>query len=483
MQFHDRVLALNDISHDLSTLPSGDTGSRLTSLLAAINANNRAAAMDFLAANLALPPSAAVGIEDYAEWMLSFYRGTQGVVLRGIEPANRQTSHLVLIVEDRLYSAWHRIRVHFERDGLGPIIAIGAGPADSGDNGAITKGEYVRLARTLCERGSEAAVFSGSVLVSSGDDVLFEYACGESNKRCRTPNNAETKFNLGSANKMFTAVAVAQLVEQGRLSFADTIDRYVDETWLPASVTSGITVHHLLSHTSGLGSYFNDAFFNGSRALYREIDDFKPLVRDDRPAFTPGERFEYSNTGMLLAGVVIERVTGLSYFDHIRSAIYEPSGMTNTDSYDIDVPIDNLAMGYMLAPGYGGKQLAVANTQVWRENIFEHVAKGGPAGGGYSTVRDLHRFSQALLSGKLLSADMRKILWTDHSGAGYGYGFIVEHTPRGITIGHDGGFPGISASFTMHLDSGHVVIVLSNYDGGTFGLTRCLDDMIARLRG
>lgn len=159
MQFHDRVLALNDISHDLSTLPSGDTGSRLTSLLAAINANNRAAAMDFLAANLALPPSAAVGIEDYAEWMLSFYRGTQGVVLRGIEPANRQTSHLVLIVEDRLYSAWHRIRVHFERDGLGPIIAIGAGPADSGDNGAITKGEYVRLARTLCERGPKPPCF------------------------------------------------------------------------------------------------------------------------------------------------------------------------------------------------------------------------------------------------------------------------------------------------------------------------------------
>jgi len=98
-------------------------------------------------------------------------------------------------------------------------------------------------------------VLSGTVLVARGSEVLFEYACGAANKRYDVPNNPDTKFNLGSANKMFTAVAVAQLVERGLLGFTDTVDQYIDDTWLPASVTRRITIHHLLSHTSGLGNY------------------------------------------------------------------------------------------------------------------------------------------------------------------------------------------------------------------------------------
>jgi CubicO group peptidase (beta-lactamase class C family) len=481
MQFHDLRTASKDISHDLGTLPAGETGARMTALLAAINSNSRTAAMDFLIANVALAPSTPVKLFDYAQWILWFYRITQGVVLRAVEPPDSPTSRLTLTVEDRLYSARYRIHVHFEQDGLGPIVEIDIEPADTPDSVAITRADYLGLAQQLCARSAAADVFSGAVLIAQGDEVLFEYACGEANKRYRVLNNIETKFNLGSANKMFTAVAVAKLVEQGHLSYTNTIDRYVDETWLPVSVARGITVHHLLSHTSGLGSFFTDTFVNGSRARFREIDDFKPLVRDDRPAFAPGERFEYSNTGMLLAGVVIESVTGVSYYDHIRSTIYASSGMLRTDCYDIDAPIDNLAMGYIPVAGNEVTPSAHVSNLRWRENIFEHVARGGPAGGGYSTVRDLHRFSQTLLSAKLVSSTMRKILWTDHAGARYGYGFEVDHTPRRTNIGHGGGFAGISASFTMHLASGLVVIVLSNYDGGAFGLARCLNEMLDRV--
>lgn len=124
------------------------------------------------------------------------------------------------------------------------------------------------------------------------------------------------------------------------------ISKYVDESWLPDEITSKITVHHLLSHTSGLGSYFNRTYWNGSRELYRKVDDYKPLVKGDKPAFEPGKRFKYSNTGMLLLGVVIESVTGVSYFDYIRKNIYAPAGMKDSDSYEMDFPVENLAIGY-----------------------------------------------------------------------------------------------------------------------------------------
>ena len=149
-------------------------------------------------------------------------------------------------------------------------------------------------------------------------------------------------------------------------------------------------MHHLLTHTSGLGSYFNDTYWNGSRELYRSVEDFKPLVKGDTLQFEPGERFSYSNTGMLLLGVVIQSATGQDYFDYIRENIYRPAGMNNSDCYEMDFPVENLAIGYIPAPGSPWK---------WENNLYKHVIKGGPAGGGFSTVEDLFRFAIALQSG------------------------------------------------------------------------------------
>jgi CubicO group peptidase (beta-lactamase class C family) len=162
-------------------------------------------------------------------------------------------------------------------------------------------------------------------------------------------------------NKMFTATAIMQLAEEGRLALDEPISRYVDESWLPRSITDRVTIHHLLTHTSGLGSYFNEAFMRSSRTLYREVDDYRPLVQGETLAFEPGTEFRYSNTGMLLLGAVIEAVTGTSYFDHVRSRIYGPAGMMDSDSYSMDEPVPNLAIGYIPAPDseYG-----------WRNNLF-----------------------------------------------------------------------------------------------------------------
>jgi len=337
----------------------------------------------------------------------------------------------------------------------------------------LTEKQFLQMMTDVMQRICKQDVFSGTVLIAKGDEVLLTRACGEASKRFHAPNNIETKFNLGSMNKMFTATAVTQLVEKDLLSFEDTIDKYVDESWLPKEITSKITVHHLLTHTSGLGSYFNETYMKGSKGLYRKVNDFKPLLKGEKPAFEPGERFRYSNTGMLLLGVVIESVTGQGYFDYIHKNIYEPAGMKNSDSYEMDYPVENLAIGYSpdLKSKYG-----------WQNNLFKHVIKGGPAGGGFSTVGDLHRFARALQTGKLVSDDSLKVLLKDHSGEGYGYGFGIEEGPSGKVVGHGGGFPGINGNLDIYLDKGYIVAVLSNYDNGASPVAQKISQLLARVK-
>ncbi len=163
-------------------------------------------------------------------------------------------------------------------------------------------------------------------------------------------------------------------------------------------------VEHLLSHTSGLGSYFNDTYERTARQLLRKVDDYKPLVAEETLAFEPGTKWQYSNTGFLLAGAVIEAVTGRDYFDVVRERVYAKAGMPNSDSYDIDLVVPNLAIGY-------SRERTAAGTR-WRANTFEHVIRGGPAGGGYSTARDLLAFAEAMRKGKLVSPATAERLWS-----------------------------------------------------------------------
>jgi CubicO group peptidase (beta-lactamase class C family) len=162
-----------------------------------------------------------------------------------------------------------------------------------------------------------------------------------------------------------------------------------------------------------------------------------------------------------LAGAIIEKVSSQSYFDYARENIFKPAGMTATDSYEMDHPVPNLAIGYSPAQNDDGAR--------WTNNIFMHVVKGGPAGGGFSTVEDLLRFDQALRNHKLLSAEMTETVWSakpELNSPGYGYGFGVERPAPDRIVGHSGGFPGISAKLSMYLDRGYSVVVLSNTDSG-----------------
>ena len=309
------------------------------------------------------------------------------------------------------------------------------------------------------QRLAQADAFSGVVLVAVGDQVVFTAAAGEANRNDHVSNKLETRFNLGSMNKMFTAVAILQLAERGRLQLSDPVVHYLDEGWLAPAAAGRITLEHLLTHTSGLGNYFNDLFTKSSRELYRAVNDYKPLIAGDHPAFEPGSAWSYSNNGFMLLGAVIEKISGHDYFEFIRRNIYQPAGMARSDCYALDAVIEDLALGY--------SRVSTAAGTTWVNNLFKHVIKGGPAGGGFATAGDLLQFSNALRSGALLGNKWVEELWQPRTALHsprYGYGFQLDGTPDDRIVGHGGSFPGISTAFEIHLDRGCTVVVLSNYD-------------------
>jgi CubicO group peptidase (beta-lactamase class C family) len=462
---------------DNPVMPPGIQGQRIQSLINTVNSGDPESIRTFISTECGERFRTMVPMDEHISVFQGFRRETGGIDFFGIRTyVPERPGETVVIAKDRILEDWHGIVVRFGKEPDFLIEGLGISPArppKSVQEPPLTQEEFLKQTRDFMAKLVDKGLFSGALLVAKGDDVLLTMVAGEASKAYHVPNNIDTKFNLGSMNKMFTSTAIMQLVEKGKLSLDDTIDKYIDESWLPKEVTSRITIRHLLTHSSGLGSYFNETYMKSSRALFRKLDDYKPLIRDDRPAFEPGSKFQYSNTGMFLLGVVIEKVTGEDYFSYIRKAIYEPAGMANTDCYEMDYPVENLAIGYSPDPKspYG-----------WQNNLYKHVIKGGPAGGGFSTVKDLHKFALALLAGKYVSPDSLKEMWTDRLGANYGYGFSVSPGPEGKVVGHSGGFDGINSDLSIYLDSGYIVAVMSNIDEGANPVARKIGHLLGRIK-
>ncbi len=463
--------------HDESVMPGGKAGARIRSVISTLNANDPERVQRFVREECTQEFRESAPMDEHIGVFLGLHRMTGGVDFHSIRtyvPA--RVGETVVILKDSNYEAWRAFTLRFSDSADSLVARLRFGVARRPTNveeAALSEERAIQAAAAIVRRVCERDALSGTVLIAREDEVLFTHVCGEASKRFHVPNNMDTRFNLGSMNKMFTATAIAQLAERGVLSYEDPISKYVDESWLPREITDIVTIHHLLSHTSGLGSYFNETYWNGSRELYRAVDDFKPLVQGEELAFEPGARYRYSNTGMLLLGVVIESATGGSYFDYIRANIYEPAGMTSSESYEMDYPVENLAIGY--DPDWQSEY-------GWQNNLYKHVIKGGPAGGGFSTVGDLHRFARALMNGQLVSRESLNTLWTDHSGTGYGYGFGVGEGPLGRVVGHGGGFAGINAQLSMFVDAGYVVAVLSNYGQAASPLAERIQQLLERTR-
>jgi CubicO group peptidase (beta-lactamase class C family) len=335
-------------------------------------------------------------------------------------------------------------------------------PATGGPSRKLSDQQVVRNLRASLSELVAQDRFSGAVLLAKDDQILFAQAYGFANRAFNVPNKVNTKFNLGSMGKMFTAVAILQLAQQGKLSLNDVLVKVAPD-YPNKDVASKITIHQLLTHTSGLGDFFGKAFQDTPKDQFTTIQSHLPLFVANPLLFEPGTKWSYSNAGFIVLGLVIEKVSGETYYDYVREHVFKPAGMISTDNYYVDADVPNLALGYTT----GGP--AAAPHTLRKTNLY-FLQRGASAGGGYSTVEDLQRFARALLEHKLLNKeytdlDLAGKVDTGRGSVKYAYG-MEEQVLNGIRIvGHGGGGPGINSNLDMYPSAGYTVAVMSNYDG------------------
>jgi D-alanyl-D-alanine carboxypeptidase len=321
---------------------------------------------------------------------------------------------------------------------------------------AAAESVFVATLRAQLEAATASGAFSGAVLVTRDGRTIFESAYALADRERGIPNTTQTQFRVGSMNKMMTAVATLQMVQAGTLRLDVPIGTYLSG-YPNADVTARVNLHHLLTHTGGTGDIFGP-LYNANRTQLRTIDDYLQLYGTRALQFAPGAQHVYSNYGFILLGAVVERMSGTSYYDLVAARVYEPAGMTATNSAPEDSLVPGRAVGYtrQLTPG------------VLESNAPTLPYRGTPAGGGYSTVGDFARFAGALREHRLLDPTHTALLITGKVPVGngwqYAYGFIDRVVNGRRFVGHSGGAQGMSGDLAFEPNGGYVVVVLSNFD-------------------
>jgi CubicO group peptidase (beta-lactamase class C family) len=306
------------------------------------------------------------------------------------------------------------------------------------------------------ERQVAADRFAGAVMVTRNGKTVFSDAYGWADREKKTKNELNTQFRIGSMNKMFTAVSTLQLAQNGRLKLSAPLGDYLPD-YANKDVARKVTIHQLLTHTGGTGDFFGPEF-DKHRLELRTLEDYVKLYGQRGPKFEPGSKWEYSNYGFLLLGVIVEKVSGQNYYDYVREHVYKPAGMASTDSLPEDQTVPRRSVGYTKAGG----------SETWKPNMDTLPYRGTSAGGGYSTVEDLQRFADALKNHKLLDEHYTELLTTGKVDTGggdrYAYGFMDRRSGGVRSFGHGGGAPGMNGDLTIYPESGYVVAVLANLD-------------------
>jgi len=340
------------------------------------------------------------------------------------------------------------------RLGVSALLLVSAIPASAQSVDSL-KAELKKL--------GDAGEFSGVVLVRKGGKTILHEAYGLASIAYKAPNTIDTRFNTASVGKMFTAVSIGQLVEAGKLKWTDTLAKVLPD-YPNKAQASKITIHQLLTHTSGLGLYWEN-LFKGNWTAVRTSQDLVPYFADDTLLAPPGTAWNYSNTGYAVLALVIEKVSGESYVDYIQKHIFDVLGMKNTDYTALDVDIPNKATGYFRE----------SPNAPLKNNLFTHTVVGGGAGGGWISSGDLATFAEGYMSGKLMSKATLAEMTKPHAklppppgggGGGpvpsYGYGTFVNTSNGKPVWGHTGGFPGIMTILNMYPQTGDVIVVQSN---------------------
>ena len=429
--------------------------------LAAFNAGDVEALKKFAAEHLSESDRQGMLPEQVAQRELEFRnRVVGGFELYEVEK-NTDTELVATLKTTGEFPHFARMVWTFDAANPGMVTDRDLRPTATPRSALPAKMTAARLAEDLdakLTRLASADKFSGAVLIAKDGKPVFQKAYGYADRDAKTLNNLETRFRLGSMNKMFTSVAIAQLVEAGKLKYTDTLAQVLPD-YPNKEVAQKITVHQLLTHTSGLGDIFGPEFDKRKNEL-REIKDYLALFADKPLRFEPGAGWSYSNGGFIVLGLIVEKLSGQSYYDYVQKHIYDVAGMKLSGSFPKTDKIPNLAVGYMKG-GPSGQLAPNWETLPWR---------GMSAGGGDSTVGDLLRFAEALRGHKLLGAQLTETIVTGKTQPGpdadskYAYGFEDERVAGHRIVGHGGGAPGMNGQLDIYLDGGYTVVVLANLD-------------------
>lgn len=334
---------------------------------------------------------------------------------------------------------------------VGAVVAwVSVGPAAE----AATRQQEIDR---LITKYQQLRQFNGSVLVANEKGVLFEKGYGSANFEWQVPNTPDTRFRLASVTKQFTAMAILQLVAEGKLQLEDPVTKHLPD--YRKDTGSRITIAHLLNHTAGVPNYTNAAFFKSdSRTPYAVADFVKKFCSGDLE-FEPGSQWAYSNSGYFLLGAIIEKATGQTYAQALQQRIFDPLGMKNT-GYDVHATVlPKRASGYQMRPG------GYVNAD------YLDMSLPYAAGALYSTVQDLYRWDRALYGDTLVPAALKQRMFTPGL-KDYGFGWIIKpiklHDGKTevASFGHSGGINGFSSLLIRAPERKEFVILLDNTSRG-----------------
>ncbi len=321
--------------------------------------------------------------------------------------------------------------------------------------------------------------FSGTLVIRKGREVVFQAARGYANRSDYMPNGIGTRYSLASVSKAFTAVAILQLAEEGRFLLEEEVF-----TLLPHQsflhFTPGVTVHRLLTHSSGIPDYFDEAVQDDYAALWQERAasrmrrpaDFLPMFRDRPMQFVPGTAFRYNNAGYILLALLVEEMTGKPFAEAMAERVFRKGGMAGSGYFALD------RMPSCCATGYREDEIG------WRSNIFDIPPVGGGDGGAWSHAQDLLRFWDAVCDGTLLGQTMKSLMHKRHqtarNGDGYGYGVWLKDMGDHDAWFLEGCDPGASAFSFLDPVREVSFVILSNTDYGVWDLSAEIIRLVRR---
>ena len=359
-----------------TTVPETAPGTLFREWVAAFNAADGAALRKF--AETRYSPEAREGrsVEEIAEGQLENRQGNGGWDLVKVEQST--PLELAVLLKSRgTFPRYARFAFKVSETEPTKLAQRKASPASPPADASRERKSAAELSQEVeakLEALAQKGEFSGAALIAKEGKPVWQKAFGLQDREKKIPANLETRFRIGSMNKMFTSVAIAQLVEAGKLKFDDKVDAVLPDYPKP-EVAKKITVAQLLTHTSGLGDIFGPAFFEKKDTLH-ELKDYLPLFVEQPLGFEPGARWSYSNAGFIVLGLIVEKLSGENYYDYVQKHIYEPAGMTASGSTPKTERPENLAVGYMRDPS--GKIVPNWDTLPFR----------GMSAGGVSTVAE-----------------------------------------------------------------------------------------------